>query len=155
MRYNLECFHCRICATITFVQLKPSISVFPTEDAYKSYKAKEDHAKPLVLPGRVRGLKQRQNKTAQHMPTMEALGVYLRTETWNKQFGKGIWKITKKYKNKSISARSELYGTLLRGCRSFDVLLYRLPLTSAGNPAALLYIVHAVDQNLEWPGMAP
>ena len=79
-----------MCATITFVQLKPSISVFPTEDAYKSYKAKEDHAKPLVLPGRVRGLKQRQNKTAQHMPTMEALGVYLRTETWNKQFGKGI-----------------------------------------------------------------
>ena len=69
------------------MQLKPSISVFPTED---SYKAKEDHAKPLVLPGRVRGLKQGQNKTAQHMPTMEALGVYLRTETWNKQFGKGI-----------------------------------------------------------------
>ena len=105
------------------MQLKLCISGFPTEDAYN---AKKDHAEPLVPLGRVQCIEAAAKQNSAAHANYEGVGGLLGDRNLDKQFGKGG---LKNHKNKTASARSELYGTLLRRFRSFDVLLYRFPLT--------------------------
>ena len=124
MRYNLECFHCRICEVNTFVQLKLCISGFPTEDAYK---AKKDHAEPLVPPGRVQCIEAAAKQNSAAHANYEGVGGLL----GDRNLESTIWKggPQKSQKQNYQCPIWTLWHTLLRRFRSFDVLLYRFPLT--------------------------
>ena len=150
MRYNLECFHCRICEVNTFVQLKLCISGFPTEDAYK---AKKDHAEPLVPPGRVQCIEAAAKQNSAAHANYEGVGGLL----GDRNLESTIWKggPQKSQKQNYQCPIWTLWHTLeeiqVIRCSPIQV---SVDWQAQGILQSCFYIVHAVDQNLDWPGMA-